>query len=91
MSQTPGATGHVQSTDTDTAATTEVTIAWLQDQFPDWTIELDRSESWDGESRPLWIARKEGHHPQAELSAAKLHTRLSDYLEREEQRRALMN
>ena len=90
MSETPAATEHTSPSATE-ASTTEVTIAWLQDQFPGWTIELDESASWDGETRPLWIARREGHHPQAELTAAKLHTRLSDYLERESQRQAMMN
>ncbi len=66
-------------------------LAWLQAEFPDWTIEVDETANWEGELRPLWIARQDGHHPQAELSAAKLHSRLSDYLEREAQRRAMMN
>ena len=90
MSETPAATEQTSASAAQ-ASTTEVTIAWLQDQFPGWTIELDESASWDGETRPLWIARREGHHPQAELTAAKLHSRLSDYLERESQRQAMMN
>ncbi len=67
------------------------TVAWLEDEFPGWTFDVDRTSTWEGDLRPLWIARREGHHPQAELSPAKLHTRLSDYLDREERRNALAN
>ena len=67
------------------------TVAWLEDEFPGWTISIDETAGWQGELRPLWIARREGHHPQAELTAAKLHTRLSEYLDRENRRRAMMN
>lgn len=69
----------------------EATIAWLEGQFPGWTIHVDETDTGVGELRPLWIASRDGHHPQAELSASKLHTRLSDYLDREAQREALMN
>ena len=67
------------------------TLAWLQQEFPGWQIEVTRTDTGVGTLRPLWIARCDGHHPQSELSPAKLHTRLSEYLERERQRRALMN
>ena len=67
------------------------TVSWLEDEFPGWTISIDETAGWRGELRPVWIARREGHHPQAELTAAKLHTRLSEYLERENRRKALMN
>ena len=67
------------------------TIAWLESEFPDWRIDIDESASWQGELRPLWIARRDGHHPQAELSPAKLHTRLDDYHKRIAERRALRN
>lgn len=67
------------------------TIAWLESEFPEWTIDLDESSTWDGDLRPLWIARQDGHHPQAELSAAKLHTRLTEYLDRAAARRAMGN
>ena len=67
-------------------------VAWLEDEFPGWQVSIDATSSWGrGELRPLWIARRDGHHPQAELSAAKLHTRLSDYLDREARRQALAN
>lgn len=72
-------------------ASTRETIAWLEDEFPGWRVSVDETAGWQGELRPLWIARRDGHHPQAELTAAKLHTRLSEYLGREGRRRALMN
>jgi hypothetical protein len=67
------------------------TRSWLESEFPGWSITVDETATWEGDLRPLWIARREGHHPQAELSAAKLHTRLTDYLDREERRHALAN
>lgn len=82
------------ATVTETAPATTVNdraMTWLETEFPGWSIELDETATWEGELRPLWIARRDGHHPQAELSAAKLHSRLSDYLHREERRRALTN
>lgn len=66
-------------------------IDWLEQQFPGWSIEVAATTTWADEMRPVWIAHKDGHHPQSELSAAKLHTRLSEYLQRESQRHALMN
>jgi hypothetical protein len=67
------------------------TRAWLEAEFPGWSVSVDETATWEGSLRPLWIARRDGHHPQAELSPAKLHTRLSDYLDREERRQALAN
>jgi hypothetical protein len=84
-------------TDTTTVATrersTDASVAWLRAEFPDWDISVGSTTTgWNrGDLRPLWIARRDGHHPQAELSAAKLHTRLADYLDREERRQALAN
>ncbi|MFP5308118.1 MAG: hypothetical protein ACLGIR_00890 [Actinomycetes bacterium] len=72
-------------------AATSATIAWLESEFPGWTIEVDETSTWEGDLRALWIARREGHHPQAEMSPAKLHTRLDDYLNRNERRQALSN
>lgn len=69
----------------------EATVAWLEAEFPGWTIDIDATADWGGDVRPLWIARQSGHHPQSELSAAKLHTRLTEYLEREDRRQALAN
>lgn len=70
---------------------TEATIAWLEGEFPGWGFDVDETATWEGDLRALWIARREGHHPQAELTPAKLHTRLVEYLERVERRRALSN
>lgn len=71
--------------------TTTAAISWLEDEFPGWSVDIDSTSSWDGELRALWIARREGHHPQAELSPAKLHSRLSDYHLREARKQALAN
>ena len=83
-------------TDTTTRAptttdSTDETITWLEEQFPGWTFDVDQTDTGVGELRPLWIATREGHHPQSELSASKLHTRLAEYLDREERRQAMMN
>ncbi|MEX1179116.1 MAG: hypothetical protein WEB09_11710 [Nitriliruptor sp.] len=72
------------------ASAAHPSVAWLEHEFPGWTISIGASSGWDrDEPRALWIARRRGHHPQAELSAAKLHTRLTDYLDREARRREL--
>ncbi len=84
MSETSTATA-------DPVSTSDRAVAWLEEEFPGWTIDIDETATWEGDLRSLWIARQEGHHPQAELSAAKLHSRLSDYLKREERRRAYSN
>lgn len=81
-----------QRTPTSTTSTTlSSTIAWLEAEFPGWSVDVDETSTWEGDLRSLWIARRPGHHPQSELSAAKLHSRLSDYHNREERRRALSN
>lgn len=82
-------TTHAPSTHADAAIA--ATISWLEGEFPGWDIDVDETATWEGDLRPLWIARRTGHHPQAELSAAKLHTRLADYLEREGRRTAFGN
>lgn len=69
----------------------EATLAWLHDEFPGWSFGLDATATWEGALRPLWIARRPGHHPQAELTAAKLHTRLTEYLDRAERRASFGN
>lgn len=66
-------------------------VAFLREEFPDWDFQVGETEGWGGESRELWVARRDGHHPQSELTAAKLHTRLSAYLERESRRHAHAN
>jgi hypothetical protein len=75
----------------DTAERVAPTLRWLEQEFPEWTFSLDETATWEGDLRPLWIARRRGHHPQAELTAAKLHTRLTEYLQRASRRQALTN
>ncbi len=84
-------TTSTRTENTRTEDRADAAVEWLEDEFPGWTITIDRTATWQGELRPLWIARSEGHHPQAELTAAKLHSRLADYLTREERREALRN
>lgn len=89
VSETPEVTAprtaHAVGTDRD-----QQMIAWLESEFPGWSITVDETATWRG-LRPIWIARCEGHHPQAELTAAKLHTRLTEHLEREGGRTAMSN
>ena len=66
-------------------------LAWLEEEFPGWTVSLGTTTTYDGDPRPLFIAHRDGHHPQSELTPAKLHSRLSDYLDREARKRALSN
>ena len=66
-------------------------LGWLRMEFPEWEVSVARTTTTDGVDRPLWTASREGHHPQAALSAAKLHTRLADYLDRESRRNASHN
>jgi len=66
-------------------------LDWLRAEFPDWDVQIERTSTVDGQERPLWIALREGHHPQSELSAAKLHSRLADYLDREDRRNPSRN
>jgi len=66
-------------------------LGWLRSEFPDWDVRIERTTTVDGEERPLWIALREGHHPQSELTAAKLHSRLADYLDREVRRNPTRN
>lgn len=62
------------------------TIEWLESEFPEWEFEVDTSSTGEGEVT-RWVARKEGHHQQAELSAGKLQRRLSEYMDRQDARR----
>lgn len=62
---------------------------WLEHEFPGWQVEVTEARGWQGTRHALWTARQPGHHPQAELSPAKLHSRLSDYLHREGRRSRL--
>lgn len=61
----------------------QAALEWLSSEFPEWDFEVGTTETWSKGEVTLWIARQEGHHPQAELTAGKLYSRLSDYLERE--------
>jgi hypothetical protein len=66
-------------------------LEWLRAEFPDWEVRVERTTTVDGTERPLWVALREGHHPQSELTAAKLHSRLADYLDREGRRNPSRN
>jgi hypothetical protein len=66
-------------------------LDWLRSEFPDWDVRIDRTTTVDGRERPLWVALRDGHHPQSELTAAKLHSRLADYLDREGRRHPSQN
>jgi hypothetical protein len=66
-------------------------LEWLRTEFPDWDVRVERTTSTDGAERPLWVALRDGHHPQSELTAAKLHSRLADYLDREVRRNPSRN
>lgn len=59
---------------------------FLESEFPEWSFELEATETWSGDARPLWIATRDGHHPQSALTAAKLHRRLEDYEDRQSAR-----
>lgn len=80
-SGTTTTTGDPSSSDTDTTDIA-VFVDFLAAEFPEWQFAVDATSTWAGESRTLWIATREGHHPQSELTAGKLHRRLSDYEER---------
>lgn len=58
------------------------TVEWLESEFPEWEFEVDSSSTGEGEVT-RWVARKDGHHQQAELSAGKLQRRLSEYMDRQ--------
>ena len=73
------------------AAPEDPVLSWLRSEFPDWDVRIERTTAADGSERPLWLAVREGHHPQSELTAAKLHSRLADYLDREGRRHPSRN
>jgi len=66
-------------------------LDWLRSEFPDWDVRIERTTTTEGRDRPLWVAVRDGHHPQSELTAAKLHSRLADYLDREIRRNPSRN
>lgn len=72
---------------TEHAATADPAIEWLQSEFPEWQVSIEKTATWQQNLRSLWIARRDGHHPQAEFTPAKLHTRLDEYETRVARRR----
>ncbi len=78
-------------TASDAAPAEHPVLEWLRGEFPDWDVRVERTTSTSGLERPLWIAVRDGHHPQSELTAAKLHSRLADYLDREGRRHPSRN
>lgn len=94
MSEQHGGTRILERSDDDATeqrSPLEPVLHWLRSEFPDWDVRVDRTTTVDGTERPLWVALREGHHPQSELTAAKLHSRLADYLDREERRNPSRN
>jgi hypothetical protein len=89
--QQMGAQTLERSTDMGSATEAPPVLDWLRSEFPDWDVRIERTTTVDGQERPLWIALREGHHPQSELTAAKLHSRLADYLDREVRRNPSRN
>ena len=67
----------------------DAVVDWLRSEFPGWSFHVADTATWVGDHQPIWIASLDGHHPQSELTPAKLHTRLSEYLERIERRNRL--
>lgn len=64
---------------TDAVDSTSAFVEFLTAEFPAWEFDIECTETWGGDAKPLWIATREGHHPQSALTAGKLHRRLSDY------------
>lgn len=72
----------LQDTDTSPARTDERgerTLAWLADQFPAWDFALDSTSTPSKGDLELWVARRDGRHPQSALTPGKLHTRLVEF------------
>lgn len=61
-------------------------LEWLASEFPDWEFEVSEASTISKQQVTAWIARRNGHHPQSELSAGKLHTRLTEYAARQSSR-----
>ncbi len=66
-------------------------LAWLRSEFPEWNFEVGVARTMSRGDMPSWVAKKEGHHPQSELTPGKLYSRLTDYLVRETHRSAHRN
>lgn len=56
-------------------------LEWLEGEFPEWEFSLDMATTSNGDVI-LWIASQDDHHPQSELSPAKLQRRLTEYMDR---------
>lgn len=80
-------TGTIDRADVEHSAALE----WLASEFPEWDFEVGSASTISKQEVVCWIARREGHHPQSELSAGKLHTRLTEYAARESSRFAQNN
>lgn len=84
-----------QANDTGTIDREQVEHAaaldWLASEFPEWEFEVGSASTISKREVVCWIARREGHHPQSELSAGKLHTRLTEYAARHAARFAANN
>lgn len=78
---------HTEDRQVATRDDTDVFVDFLAAEFPDWSFEVDATSTWGGGARQRWVATRDGHHPQSELTAGKLHRRLSDYEERIRARR----
>lgn len=91
MSEQQSATLERDTDRSSMGASEQPALEWLRAEFPEWEVRIDRTTTADGEERPLWRAMREGHHPQSELTAAKLHSRLADYLDREGRRHPSSN
>ena len=89
MSEQQSATLERDTDRSGIGASEQPALEWLRAESI--TVSLHAGESADGEERPLWRAMREGHHPQSELTAAKLHSRLADYLDREGRRHPSSN
>ncbi len=91
MSEHQSAAPTLERTTLEAPSPEQPVLEWLRGEFPDWEVRVERTTTSDGQDRPLWIAVREGHHPQSELTAAKLHSRLADYLDREGRRHPSRN
>jgi hypothetical protein len=70
------------TTDHDLDERTAAFVDFLTTEFPQWQVAVDATATWGGDAKELWVATRDGHHPQSALTAGKLHRRLSDYEER---------
>jgi len=69
----------------------EAALAWLAEEFPAWTFSVGTTDTYTRRDDQHWTATQVGHHPQSALTAAKLHTRLDEYLARRANRGVRQN